>query len=172
MDGVNVDEIDYRNHKFKCRICFKSFNAREQQVEITRTLELKFLDVTQTNVNKSRKFHFKNWIQYSRLILAKNIERILKQTLWNLQSSTPQPLGLPSKCRWSPIETLRICIGRRKYFNQNRKRDDGSWRRIFCLPNDGMWIRRSKRFQSDERTKSNKWTMATTRRDRFRNSNG
>ena len=59
MDGVNVDEIDYRNHKFKCRICFKSFNAGEYQVEITRTLELKFLDVTQTNVNKSRKFYQK-----------------------------------------------------------------------------------------------------------------
>ena len=85
MEEVNIDKIDYRNHKLKCRICFKSFNAGEYQVEITRTLELKFLDVTQTNVNKSRKFHFKNWIQYSRLILAKNIERILKQTLWNLQ---------------------------------------------------------------------------------------
>ena len=60
MEGIKIDKIDYAEHNLKCRMCFKSFNAGEHQVEITRTLELKFLDVTQTNVNKSRKFHFKN----------------------------------------------------------------------------------------------------------------
>lgn len=51
MDRAKVEEIDFREHEKKCRICFKSFNVGEHCVEISNTIEKKFRDVTQTIVN-------------------------------------------------------------------------------------------------------------------------
>lgn len=51
MEGIKVEDIDYTNHEIKCRICFKSFGIAEHRVEISKLIEKKFYDVTQTKVN-------------------------------------------------------------------------------------------------------------------------
>lgn len=64
MEGLRANEINYDNHVNKCRICFKNFSYDERRVDITKTIEKKFHDVTQTNVRltknlikKSHKIH-------------------------------------------------------------------------------------------------------------------
>lgn len=53
MEGIKVDDIDYKDHERKCRICFKWFGVDEHRVEITKLVEKKFRDITQLDVNKS-----------------------------------------------------------------------------------------------------------------------
>lgn len=53
MEGIKVEYVDYSNHESKCRICFKAFANLEHHEEISKPIEKKFYEVTQTNVNKS-----------------------------------------------------------------------------------------------------------------------
>lgn len=57
MEGINVDEIDYSNHESKCRICFKSFGADEHEIAVSKLIEKKFREITQTIV-KSKQISF------------------------------------------------------------------------------------------------------------------
>jgi hypothetical protein len=50
MEGIKVDGVDYTDHEKKCRICFKLFGSDEHQVEISKLIEKKFREVTQTDV--------------------------------------------------------------------------------------------------------------------------
>lgn len=51
MEGIRLDEINYDNHINKCRICFKSFASDEHWIDINKTVEKKFYQMTQTNVS-------------------------------------------------------------------------------------------------------------------------
>ena len=51
MEGTKIDEISYENHINKCRICFKSFAPDEHWIDIDKSIERKFLQVTQTSVS-------------------------------------------------------------------------------------------------------------------------
>lgn len=55
MKGIKFENIDYNNHENKCRICFKLFGVDEHRVEISKIIEKKFREITQTNVNKTSK---------------------------------------------------------------------------------------------------------------------
>lgn len=52
MEGIKIDCVDYSDHQNKCRICFKPFGVEEHRVDITRLVERKFREITQTDVNK------------------------------------------------------------------------------------------------------------------------
>lgn len=54
MDGAKIDEIDFTNHKSKCRICFKLFGTEEHRVEINKRVEKRFRDLMQTDVRKQQ----------------------------------------------------------------------------------------------------------------------
>lgn len=60
MEDLKVEDIDYTDHKRKCRICFKSFNADEHRFKITKLENQKFYALTQTNVCKQRIKMIKN----------------------------------------------------------------------------------------------------------------
>jgi hypothetical protein len=51
MEGVKVHEIDFSEHINKCRICFKIFSIEEHQIEVTKAIERKFSEITQTSVS-------------------------------------------------------------------------------------------------------------------------
>lgn len=51
MEGVKMEEINYTDHDRKCRICFKAFGADEHRVEVSKLIEKKFRELTQTIVN-------------------------------------------------------------------------------------------------------------------------
>lgn len=51
MEGVKAEETDYTDHDRKCRICFKAFGDDEHRVEISKLIEKKFRELTQTIVN-------------------------------------------------------------------------------------------------------------------------
>lgn len=50
MEGTRVN---YLHHESKCRICFKTFGDDEHRVVISKLIEKKFREVTQTIVNKT-----------------------------------------------------------------------------------------------------------------------
>lgn len=50
MEGIKIDKIDYTDHEKKCRICFKLFGNDEHRINISKLIEKKFQEVTQTEV--------------------------------------------------------------------------------------------------------------------------
>lgn len=60
MERVKVEDIDFTDHEVKCRLCFKVFSENEHRVEISKVIEKKFKEITQTKVNKTRNKIFKN----------------------------------------------------------------------------------------------------------------
>lgn len=52
MDGARIERIDFAKHENKCRLCFKLLDVGEHRVEISKQIEEKFREITQTNVNK------------------------------------------------------------------------------------------------------------------------
>jgi Zinc-finger associated domain (zf-AD) len=64
-----MEEFSLKNHKNKCRLCFKTLNKRGKNVEITEDIENKFNSLTQV--------HLKNASNYSNKICA-NCNKELK----------------------------------------------------------------------------------------------
>ena len=63
MERIRTSEINYSNHEDKCRICIKPFGADDHHIAITKSVEKRFHDLTQQNVNKKVNFFFKiDWI--------------------------------------------------------------------------------------------------------------
>ncbi|XP_070502549.1 gastrula zinc finger protein XlCGF26.1-like [Chironomus tepperi] len=56
MEGFRIDEVSYENHISKCRICFKSFAPDEQWIDINKSIERKFLQVTQTSLKMTNQY--------------------------------------------------------------------------------------------------------------------
>ncbi|KAL7010957.1 hypothetical protein ACKWTF_014025 [Chironomus riparius] len=56
MEGFRSDEVSYENHISKCRICFKSFAPDEHWIDINKSIERKFLQVTQTSLKMSNQY--------------------------------------------------------------------------------------------------------------------
>lgn len=47
-----MEKVDYSNHESKCRICFKHFGLDEHRMQITKPVEKRFRELTNSDVNK------------------------------------------------------------------------------------------------------------------------